>query len=68
MVTVMKFQLGVVLIAALGAPLASAGPYEQAKRIHDRLTGAPPSAEVLNAMAARTQVVVTTVGPLLTNW
>lgn len=50
---VMKFRFGVVLIAALGITSAHAGPYEQAKRIHDRLTGAPPSAEVLDAMAAR---------------
>lgn len=30
----------------------SAGPREQAKRIHDRLTGTPPNATVLNTMAA----------------
>lgn len=37
-------------IAIVGS--ASAGPREQAKRIHDRLTGTPPSASVLDAMAA----------------
>jgi len=31
---------------------AQAGPREQAKRIHDRLAGVPPSASVLNAMEA----------------
>lgn len=30
-----------------------AGPREQAKRIHDRITGVPPSATVLNNMAAQ---------------
>src|SRR5262245_24994480 len=32
---------------------AHAGPREQAKRIHDRLVGAPPSAAVLDSMAAK---------------
>ena len=35
----------------LSAQPASAGPREQAKRIHDRLVGTPPSAAVLDAMA-----------------
>lgn len=37
------------------ASTASAGPREQAKRLHDRLTGVPPSAAVLGQMAARIQ-------------
>lgn len=36
---------------ALAMP-ASAGPREQAKRIHDRLTGVPPTAAVLDLMEA----------------
>ncbi len=39
------------LSAALALP-AAAGPREQAKRIHDRLAGVPPSASVLDAMEA----------------
>ena len=38
-------------IAALAAS-AQAGPREQAKRIHDRIAGVPPSAAVLDAMEA----------------
>ena len=41
--------LGLVLL--LGAP-ASAGPREQARKLHDRLAGVPPSATVLDQMAA----------------
>lgn len=37
----------------LGASLAHAGPREQAKRIHDRLAGTPPTAAVLDSMAAK---------------
>ena len=40
-----------VLLAVL-AGTASAGPREQAKRIHDRLAGVPPSEAVLAAMEA----------------
>ncbi|MEX0976835.1 MAG: hypothetical protein WDZ50_07050 [Woeseia sp.] len=39
------------LSAALAMPV-TAGPREQAKRIHDRLAGVPPSATVLDAMEA----------------
>ena len=35
------------------ASAASAGPREQARRMHDRLAGVPPSEAVLSAMAAR---------------
>lgn len=41
-----------IAMAALAASVAMAGPREQAKRLHDRLTGTPPTAEVLDAMAA----------------
>lgn len=34
---------------------AWAGPREQAKRIHDRLTGVPPTATVLDSMEAKVQ-------------
>jgi hypothetical protein len=45
---------GLILLAALGvaASGASAGTREQAKRIHDRIAGVPPSAATLDAMAA----------------
>jgi len=36
----------------VGASAADAGPREQAKRMHDRLTGIPPSDAVLNQMEA----------------
>jgi hypothetical protein len=41
----------VLLIAATSA--AVAGPREQAKRIHDRLVGVPPTEAVLSVMAAK---------------
>jgi len=40
------------LSLALVSPALHAGPREQAKRIHDRLTGVPPAAGVLDSMAA----------------
>jgi hypothetical protein len=44
----------VTAVAALAACAlaAQAGPREQAKRMHDRIAGVPPSAAVLNAMEA----------------
>ena len=39
-------------IALLMAQSVLAGPREQAKRIHDRIAGVPPTAAVLDAMAA----------------
>src|SRR5690606_8022811 len=39
-----------LIIAPLG--LTQAGEREQAKRIHDRIAGVPPSSEVLDEMAA----------------
>lgn len=46
--------LGCVLVAVMTAIAlpASAGPREQARRIHDRVAGVPPSAAVLDDMAA----------------
>jgi hypothetical protein len=41
----------VVALAAIAAS-AHAGPREQAKRMHDRIAGVPPSAAVLDEMAA----------------
>ena len=41
----------IALICAFGAPPTQAGPREQAKRIHDRLVGVPPSGAVLDSMA-----------------
>lgn len=42
-----------VLLALVGthATIASAGPRDQAKRIHERIAGVPPSPEVLDDMA-----------------
>ncbi len=44
--------LRVLGIALLVAAPAEAGPREQARRLHDRLAGVPPSAAVLDQMAA----------------
>ena len=43
-----------VLVALVSgqASLVQAGPREQAKRIHDRIAGVPPSESVLNSMAS----------------
>lgn len=43
--------LNTLLLISLLPLSANAGPREQAKRMHDRLAGVPPSAEVLNQMA-----------------
>ncbi len=40
----------VLLVTLLAASAATAGPREQARRIHDRLTGVPPSDAMLDAM------------------
>ena len=40
-----------VAVAAMFAVAAQAGPREQAKRMHDRIAGVPPSDTVLGAMA-----------------
>lgn len=41
----------VIAAASLLAAAAQAGPREQARRLHDRLAGVPPSAAVLDSMA-----------------
>jgi len=41
-----------VIVALLVSQIVFAGPREQAKRIHDRIAGVPPTSEVLNAMEA----------------
>ena len=47
----MRIFLATLLAAAIALP-ALAGPREQAKRIHDRLAGVPPSESVLTQMEA----------------
>lgn len=47
------WRLALVLVFATGVSVVTAGPREQAKRIHDRLAGEPPAAAVLNSMAAK---------------
>ena len=47
------FSTVTVLAFALGTSVSMAGPREQAKRIHDRLVGAPPSAATLDSMEAK---------------
>lgn len=44
--------LGGVVVSTLHPAVATADSRTQAKRIHDRLTGVPPSPSVLDAMAA----------------
>jgi hypothetical protein len=44
--------LCVLGLGLLGATPADAGPREQARRLHDRIAGVPPSAPVLDQMAA----------------
>ena len=40
-------------LAAFASAVCNAGPREEAKRIHDRLTGTPPTAAVLDSMTAK---------------
>jgi hypothetical protein len=46
----LRRTLPLAICIAFAAPQALAGAREQAKQIHDRLAGVPPSASVLNAM------------------
>lgn len=46
-----SIAIGVVCIMAFSVSVA--GPREQAKRIHDRLVGVPPSSTVLDSMATK---------------
>ena len=43
--------LSVLCLLVIMSAVAEAGPREQAKRLHDRLAGVPPTAAVLDAMA-----------------
>jgi len=47
------FQLFLIVLLIGFAMSLSAGPREQAKKIHDRLVGIPPEAAVLDSMAAK---------------
>ncbi len=47
------FSTAMGLICAFGLSASFAGPREQAKRMHDRLVGVPPSSAVLDSMATR---------------
>ncbi len=47
------FSLVVALSLSIFSPATLAGSREQAKRIHDRLTGTPPTEAVLNDMATQ---------------
>ena len=47
----LRAAAALLLLTQLAAP-ASAGPYEQAKRIYERIAGEPPPAAVLNQMAS----------------
>ena len=44
--------MGALLLALQAWIAAAAGPREQARRLHDRLAGVPPSASVLNQMSS----------------
>jgi len=48
--TRLRFNLAAGVLSLLLALPSAAGPREQAKRIHDRLTGVPPSEAVLDRM------------------
>jgi len=54
-ITQMMLLTVAFLLATIACASAFAGPREQAKRMHDRLAGVPPSAEVLNEMATLIQ-------------
>ncbi len=46
------FSAFILIVGMTFMSVSSAGPREQAKRMHDRLTGVPPTEEVLSEMAA----------------
>ena len=49
------FTAFIFLIGIASMSVSIAGPREQAKRMHDRLTGVPPSQAVLDSMTAKIQ-------------
>lgn len=49
--SIARFILALAFCVALAAP-SQAGPREQAKRLHDRIAGVPPSTQTTDTMAA----------------
>ena len=47
------FSTALVVICTIGSAISVAGPREQAKRIHDRLVGVPPSSVVIDSMTTK---------------
>ena len=47
------FSAFIFLVGIASVSVSTAGPREQAKRMHDRLTGVPPTEAVLSSMAAK---------------
>lgn len=54
LVALARLAMAATLTAAIALP-ANAGPRDQARRIHDRLAGVPPTAAVLDQMEAEVQ-------------
>jgi hypothetical protein len=50
-----RVDLFILLICLIGVSTVWAGPREQAKRMHDRLAGVPPTSAVLDSMASSIQ-------------
>ena len=48
-----NLRIVIAVICTFGVSFANAGPREQAKRLHDRLVGIPPSSTVLDSMATK---------------
>jgi len=48
-----RFQVILIVVFFSFHSTLSAGPREQAKKIHDRIVGVPPSAAILESMAAK---------------
>ncbi|MCG8486862.1 MAG: hypothetical protein MI756_05275, partial [Chromatiales bacterium] len=46
-------RIVIAFFCTMSVSLSFAGPREQAKRIHDRLTGVPPTSAVVDSMAAK---------------
>ncbi len=46
-------RIVIAFVCTMSVSLSFAGPREQAKRIHDRLTGVPPTGAVVDSMAAK---------------
>jgi hypothetical protein len=50
---ILEARLIALVALCIASSVCHAGPREQAKRIHDRLAGTPPTAAVLDSMAAK---------------